>query len=156
LLTVGSVLTAAATFLTAIGVGAAVLQLRANGKQVRGQFEEALTARYRLIVVALPVWSFFDLDTLTSEQLDRISEEKTLSAYYQYFDLCNEQVFLNDKKRLDPKTWEEWRAGIAGNVRRRAFRTAWEKHICPHIGEDFREFKRLYKELAEEEALAAR
>jgi hypothetical protein len=148
---VGNTLTAAATFLTALGVGAAVWQLRQNGQDARAQFEEALTARYREIVNRLPVWSLFDLDELTPEQRARIAQEQTMSAFYQYFDLCNEQVFLHDKERLDPKTWEEWRKGIAGNLRRKSFRTAWVCHIKPHVGEDFQEFKALSRDLRIEE-----
>ncbi len=79
-----------------------------------------------------------------------------LSAYYRCFDLCNEQVFLHDNERLNEETWLQWRAGIAGNVRRKAFRVAWEEHIRPCIGKDFGEFKRLYKELAAEQRHGAR
>jgi hypothetical protein len=79
-----------------------------------------------------------------------------LSAYYRYFDLSNEQAFLNEKGRLDSKTWAEWRTGIEANVRWQAFRTAWEEQLRPNIGEDFGEFRTLYKELVAEPSRAAR
>jgi hypothetical protein len=137
---------AVGTLLTAAGVAAAVVQLRHNGQQTRRQFEESLTDRYRQLVAELPVWAFFD-DELTAEQRAAIDDAETLSSFYRYFDLCNEQAFLHRKGRLDAATWEEWSDGIATNVRREAFKHAWEDKLVGRIGSDFADFRAVYQDI---------
>jgi hypothetical protein len=132
--------------LTAAGVIAAVVQLHRNGQQARRQFEESLTDRYRQLVAELPVWAFFD-DDLTPEQHAVVNDPKTLSSFYRYFDLCNEQAFLHRQRRLDTATWEEWLDGIVTNVRREAFRHAWEDKLVGHIGSDFGDFRAIYEDV---------
>jgi hypothetical protein len=72
----GSILTATGTLLTAIGMGAAVMQLRANGRQARDQFEESLTARYRQLVAELPVWAFFELQEMSPSRVTKYSTSR--------------------------------------------------------------------------------
>jgi hypothetical protein len=132
--------------LTAAGVVAAVIQLHWNGQQTRRQFEESLTDRYRQLVAELPVWVFFD-DDLAPEQRDVVNDPETLSAFYRYFDLCNEQAFLHRQRRIDAATWEEWLDGIATNVRREAFRYAWEDKLVGRIGSDFGDFRAIYEDV---------
>jgi hypothetical protein len=143
---VTEVFTAVGSIATAAGVIAAFVQLRLNGKQARFTFEESLIARYHHIVAAMPVWAFFDTE-LTHEQKAEIAANSTLSAFYRYLDLCNEQIYLRQQQWLDDATWREWRQGIVANLRRPAFRWAWEHLLVDKIGADFGELKGLYAEI---------
>ena len=102
---------------TAVAVVFTGGQLWFNGRQARTQFEDGLTSRYRDLVGQLPIGAFLNEDVSTEEL------RKALSAFYRYFDVCNEQAFLHEKGRISDETWQEWRDGIESNMRRSAFKT---------------------------------
>jgi hypothetical protein len=122
---------------TAGGVMVTAIQLWLNRREARSQFEEGLTSRYRDLVRELPAGAFLDEDV----PIEEIRNAR--SAFYRYFDLCNEQAFLNEEGRISEDTWRQWEDGIASNMRRRAFRKAWCEEIEPKIGGDFEELKRV-------------
>jgi hypothetical protein len=101
---------------TAGGVIVTAIQLGLHRRQARNQFEEGLTSRYRDLVRELPVGAFLD------EEVPVVEIREARSAFYRYFDLCNEQVFLNEEGRISEDTWQQWEDGIASNMRRPAFR----------------------------------
>jgi hypothetical protein len=63
---------------------------------------------------------------------------------YFYIDLCNEQVFLRQNRRVCGATWVFWQDGIRSNLGRPAFKKAWEdfKLAAPN---SFRELRQLEK-----------
>jgi hypothetical protein len=126
---------------TAVAVVFTGRQLRFNRRQARTQFEDGLTSRYRDLVGELPIGAFLNEDVPADEI------RKALSAFYRYFDLCNEQAFLHEEGRISDETWEEWRDGIESNMRRRAFKTVWLQEIEPKIAGDFDELRRVLKHL---------
>jgi hypothetical protein len=127
---------------TCIGVFVAALQLRLNGQQAKTEFEDRMTEVYRDLAAQLPVEVFFS-DTEVEPELVQEKRE----VFYRYFDLCNEQAFLRRRRRIRRRTWEEWQAGIKGNMGRDAFDYAWYELIEPHIGEDFEDFKKVLEEV---------
>jgi hypothetical protein len=122
------------TCATAIGVFAGVAQLRFNQRQARPTFEDNVSSNYRALVAELPVEAMMDCELSAELQL------KSQSVFYRYFDLCNEQIYVHQTGRVTDTTWDEWRAGIETNLRRRAFRTAWSQ-LAGRIGGDFQEFR---------------
>jgi hypothetical protein len=117
------------TALGAIGTGLAVTvgvrQLKATEREIdvvqqqaQTAFEDDLSREYRQIVGDLPVEVFYaDSDVAFDERVHR--------SFYRYFDLSNEQLFLARQGRISYATQEQWRDGIAGNLRLPAFREAW-------------------------------
>jgi len=140
---VASAATSLGVCVAAVGVLLTLRQLRFNETQAQASFEDGLTASYRRIVAELPIGA------LLNETLAPDEAASARSAFYRYFDLCNEQVFLRDNHRLSDETWDQWRDGIAGNLARVAFKAAW-REMETGIGDDFTELRREFRiELAE-------
>jgi hypothetical protein len=112
-------LNGASSLATAVGVFLAGWQLRATKQQQQSSFEDSFTSQYREIVHSLP------LPAMLGEALADDELKAALPAFYRYFDLCNEQAFLREKKRIRTDTWLEWTEGIKQNLNRPAFRDAW-------------------------------
>jgi len=105
---------------TMLGVIFAGSQLWMSRKQSRTSFEDQLASQYREIIRRLPIGALLG-DELSEEEMD-----SALPAFLHYFDLCNEQVYLRNKHRIDKVTWKEWDEGIHQNLRRPAFAKAWQ------------------------------
>ena len=120
---------------TAVGVILAGWQLRLAKQQATTQFEDSLSAQYRDIARRLP------LEALLGEQLDDTTYARALPEFYHYFDLSNEQAFLNSRGRVRHSTWREWRDGITQNLKRPAFDRAWSEvsRRAPDSFNDLRE-----------------
>jgi hypothetical protein len=108
-----------ASIATALGVGVAAFHLRAAQKQGRTSFEDSLNSQYRSVIRCLP------LDALFGRSISAEDLSNFLPCFYQYFDLCNEQIFLHRIGRISEQTWKNWEEGITGNLRRPAFSDAW-------------------------------
>ena len=46
---------------------------------------------------------------------------------YNYLDLCNEQTYLRQKKRISKNRWKEWNDGIKDNLAKPAFKEVWDE-----------------------------
>ena len=128
-----------ASIATALGVGVGAVQLIISQRQTVTAFEDSLNHEYRKLVSTIPT------QALLGEDLDQEAHEKHLDEFYHYFDLCNSQVFLRQKKRISKKTWDFWCDGIRSNLERPAFRRAWT-NIGVRAGDDFSELKKLIAE----------
>jgi hypothetical protein len=122
---------------TAAGVGTAVVQLWMSRRQALTAFEDSMTNQYRAIAAELPVDVFLNRPVPAEELATH------RSAFYRYFDLCNEQVFLRSVGRVSRQTWTQWRDGIRQNLSRSAFRESWKQHFDQETDADFDELRRL-------------
>lgn len=125
-----------ASVATALGVAFAGAQLVVMQRQSRAQFEDSLNAQYRAIVARIP------LPALLGERLSEDELEESLRAFYDYFDLSNEQAFLDAQGRLSPSTWQNWQEGILQHLDRPAFLQAWHR-LSPHLNGSFDELRLL-------------
>ncbi len=119
---------------TAVGVLFAAWQLHRGVIQSRTDFEDRVVEEYRRISHRLPVRALLG-DALTADEQDAC-----LSTFYQYIDLCNEQVFLRVTRRISERTWLNWRDGIRSHLERPAFAMAWEQ-IKRRSGKSFNELR---------------
>ena len=119
-----------ASIATAVGVGIAAWQLRVTKQQEESQFEDSFAAQYRAIADTLP------LDALLGRELPETDLRAALRAFYNYFDLCNEQVFLAKQGRFRDATWDNWREGIEQHFKRPAFLQAWSR-LSPDLDGSF-------------------
>lgn len=131
-----NVATAIAAVFTAFGAWAAVRQLRLLEQQSVTSFEDGLVDEYRDIAKELP------LDALLGADVSEQEVAKVLPVFYRYFDLSNQQVFLQKQGRIRAETWELWKDGIESNLRRPAFARAWTEIAAKAIG-DFGELRAL-------------
>lgn len=133
---VSNAATAIAAVFTAFGAWAAVRQLRLLEQQSVTSFEDGLADEYRDIARELP------LDALLGVSMSPQEVTQALPAFYRYFDLCNQQVFLNMQGRIRAETWQLWKDGIQSNLRRPAFAQAWAEIAAKATG-DFNELRAL-------------
>lgn len=131
-----NVATAIAAVFTAFGAWAAVRQLRLLEQQSVTSFEDGLVNEYRDIAKEIP------LDALLGVDMSPQDVALALPAFYRYFDLCNQQVFLHKQGRIGTETWGLWRDGIVSNLRRPAFAWAWAEIASKATG-DFDELRAL-------------
>ena len=125
-----------ASIATAIGVAIAAWQLMLTKQQEQAQFEDGLNAQYRTIASTMP------LDALLGRTLTDDNIREQLRAFYNYFDLSNEQAFLFNRRRLRKATWKNWKEGIEENMQRPAIRRAWQL-LEPDLDGSFTDLKRL-------------
>ena len=104
-------------------------QLEIVQDQARTAFEDDLSREYRSIVGALPADAFY-----TDGRTD--FKDETNRAFYQYFDLSNEQLFHMRTGRVSSTTGKQWRDGIRGNLSLRTFMAAWDA-LEPNLHDAF-------------------
>ncbi len=107
---------------TALGVAIGASQLVIARRQQTAVFEQEFTHRYRDIDRRLPLWAV--IGTAEDDQYSH-SSDRTRRAFYDYFELCDEEVFYKDRRRVSKKTWSDWEEGIKANMRKPAFQAAW-------------------------------
>ena len=110
-------------------------QVKLRKEQATTQFEDELSREYRELARELPVKALLG-DELTDEEF----KEEFPDLYY-YVDLSNEQVFLRFEERVSKETWENWQDGIESNLKRPAFRMAWNE--IKDRSDTFQELRRL-------------
>ena len=130
------ILTAIGSVATAFGVLLAAWQLFLAHRQSVTTFEDSFAREYRELVATLPT------KALLGEPLTDDEHQQYFDEFYHYFDLCNEQVFLQKTGRITPATWKFWHDGIASNLRRPAFKRAWSE-IAAKANDDFSELRAL-------------
>ncbi len=107
------------------------LQLRMARSLVSAQFEQQFNERYRLVIARVPLESMLGESSVYDPSND--AQQQVRRAFYDYFELCEEQLFYKDSGKVSNSTWNEWRVGIESNFMLPAFRSAWEdlSAACP-------------------------
>jgi len=106
---------------TAIGVAIAAWQIRESRKLSQTTFEDSLDQQYRNLIMVIPV------NALLGKPIHKDDEKKTREGIYNYLDLCNEQTYLRETKRISKRRWGEWNEGIKDNICKPAFKEVWEE-----------------------------
>lgn len=96
-------------------------QLRLATRNTQVTFEDALAREFRQVSMRMP------LKALIGQPLDDAEMEASLAAFYWYFDLTNEQLFLRRHGRISETVWRSWEEGIERAMRRPAFAAAWAR-----------------------------
>ena len=121
---------------TTIGILIAAWQLWVAQKHAQTSFEDALAKEYRELSMGIPTKAFL------GEELTEEEYEAAKNDFYHYFDLSNSQAFLRQINRVSPQTWKYWSDGIRSNLKRPAFKMAWER-ITSQANGDFAELRLL-------------
>jgi len=121
---------------TAVSVLLVAWQLLRTHQQSVTVFEDSLAREYRELTAKIPTKAFLE-GNLTEQEY-----EANFDKFYRYFDLSNEQAFLHKKRRVRASTWIFWKDGIASNLKRPAFKRAWNE-VCKRSS-DFAELRALF------------
>jgi len=132
---------AGASVCTCIGVMVAGFQLFFARRGATTAFEDLMSREYRELARRLPVKFLLGKNPSAGE----LDQEDTLSGFFHYVDLSNEQVFLRKSSRISEATWREWRDGIRSTLALPAFGQAWER-IKTDLPGSFQELRQLEKE----------
>lgn len=129
------VISATAGVATALGVAFAAFQLRETRQQRQSEFELRFSDRYDEVVARVP------LEMLLGEQDYDPSHRDARRAFYDYFELCEQECYYRQQRRIGDKTWNDWRVGIRSNHAKASFRSAWHDlaAAAPNQFETFRQ-----------------
>lgn len=131
------ILSAVANLATTAAVIVASRQLVLAKRQAVTSFEDSMAKEYRELAAKIPTKVFL------GESLSEDEYIKYFDEMYRYFDLCNEQIFLNKAGRISSEAWTFWEDGIRTNLNRPAFMRAWSE-IAAKATNDFAELKELF------------
>lgn len=109
-----------ANIAAAVGVVVVVFQLALARREMRATFERSFVDKYDRVIVGVP------LSMLLGDNLKIDSDETAMRAFFDYFELCEEELYYRTVAKISSATWNEWWEGISLHMRRPAFQRAWE------------------------------
>lgn len=101
------------------------------------------TERYSEVMQNMPYaarepGSGYQLSSQSDEERQRV-----LGVFREYLNLCSEEKWLHDQKRIDHPTWKIWETGMQDVARFPSFHEAWSLLELEYAGyEDFQNFVR--------------
>ena len=112
--------------LAIVGVFIAVWQIWESRKIAQTSFENGLNQEYRELVRDIP------MDVLIGKPF-KDKNDGLREIIYNYLDLCNEQTYLRQIKRISKSRWKDWNEGIRDNLSKPAFKEVWDeiKEMAP-------------------------
>lgn len=126
----------AANVATAVGLIVVAVQMIWQASLERKQFEDGFAREYRDLIHVLPV------EAMLGKPLDGTRRDESMTAFYRYFDLCNQQAFMHEKGRIGSEVWRDWAEGIRDNLKLPAFQEMWAE-IKKCRPDSFHELRRL-------------
>ena len=113
-----------ASVATAAGAAFVVLQLQLARRQLKDQFEQKFVERYNQIIANVP------LPVILGEE-DAGKGTELARAFYDYYDLCEEELYYRKSGRVSKATWRDWWYGFSLHFEHSAFHTAWQQLSAP-------------------------
>ena len=123
-----------AQWITVAAVVVSAIAIVAGLKSVRDQLRVTIfleyTKRYSKIMQHMPFEARepggrYELTSQSEEERQRI-----LSVFREYLNMCSEEKWLHDHRRIDNATWGIWERGMQDTASFPSFGDAWEA-LCP-------------------------
>jgi hypothetical protein len=111
----------------AVGVAALAVTFRGIRDQLWLQTFTEYTKRYSSIMEGLPFEARKPGGRFDPEDLDDDSTSAYLSVMRNYLNLCSEELYLFEKKRIDAETWLIWTDGMSQVTEFPGFEFAWRR-----------------------------
>lgn len=131
---VAAIVTITGVPIALVGLAFAYRQFKLQASLHVAAFEDGFVREYRALIQQIPTKALLG-DTLTP-----LEREQSLKIFYHYVDLCNEQAYQAKEGRIRAATWNEWKSGIEGNLRRPEFARAWA-YIASKSANEFTELR---------------
>jgi hypothetical protein len=112
---------------TTAGVLVGVYQLVQARRSLREAFERTFVERYQSVVARI------ELDVLLGNRLPDLDDSDLRRAFFEYFELCEEELYYRSFRRVTRSTWRAWWYGMDLHFRNPAFAAAFEA-ICRQSG----------------------
>jgi len=123
----------ASSILVAAGSAAAIVfALKGVRDQLRVTVFLTYTERYAKAMDALPLEARrpggdYQLSSKTDEERDQV-----FGIFRDYFNLCAEEMWLRQHRRIDRATWQIWERGMQQVALFPPFRAAWQYLACEY------------------------
>lgn len=117
-----SVIEPIASIASAVGAGFVVFQLRQAQVELRSAFERSFVERYERIAERLDLKALLGHPPSRKLSLD----DPEVKVFFQYFELCEEELYYRAVGRVSRRAWRDWWEGIALNFRSPAFSEVFE------------------------------
>lgn len=113
-----------AQWATAVGAAFVAFQLWQTQRALRSTYERTFVERYERIIANVPLLAVLEgrlPENMSGEQADAIER-----AFFDYFELCEEELYFRKLGRISRRTWAEWWDGIALHFCNEAFAASLE------------------------------
>ena len=121
-----------AQWATAVGAGFVAFQLWQTQRALRATYERTFVDRYERIMADIPLAAVLEgrlSETATDDERQVIER-----AFFDYFELCEEELYFRKLGRISRRTWADWSEGMALHFRNDAFASELEnlaKRVAP-------------------------
>jgi hypothetical protein len=105
---------------------AVTMSLRSVRDQLWLQTFSEYTRRYLAILDSLPEEARTPDESLDPNGLAAPERRMLLVSLRRYFNLCSEEFYLRERKRIDAETWRIWESGMRATMRLPTFRRGWD------------------------------
>ena len=123
----GPIFEVLADIVTIIGIVAIFGTIWQTYQSNRIRFEDSLNKEYRGLMRPIPVDVLNESISTVRDSSPELREAR--ECIYNYFDLCNQQIYLRKIKRISDSCWSDWRDGIRGNFFLPSFKEVWEEDV---------------------------
>jgi len=114
-----------AQWATAVGAGIVAFQLWQTQRALRATYERTFVERYERIIADVPLTAV--LEGRLSETATDHEREVIERAFFNYFELCEEELYFRKLGRISRRTWADWWEGLALHFRNDAFSSQLEE-----------------------------
>ena len=122
-----AVVATVAQWATAIGAGFVAFQLWQTQRALRASYERTFVERYEQIIAHVLLAALLEgrlPDTVTDTDPEVIER-----AFFDYFELCEEELYFRKLGRITRRTWADWWEGMALQFRNDAFAAELERLV---------------------------
>lgn len=112
-----------ASVATPVGLIATVYQLQQARLALRDSFERTFVDRYQRIVAQI------DLNVMLGRNIANLEEPVARRAFFDYFELCEEELYFRAHGKIGSGTWRDWWYGMAINLRSPSFEKAYSELV---------------------------
>ena len=105
---------------TGLGVAFAAFQIRQAQQSLRDGFERTFVDRYERIIRQI------DLDVILGSREPNLSDPDVCRAFFDYFELCEEELYFRAYRKVSKATWNDWWYGIRGHLLNDHFKAAFD------------------------------
>lgn len=112
-----------ASIATPLGLLATVYQLHQTRRALRDSFERSFVDRYQRVI------SQIDLNVMLGRAHADLAEPAVRRAFFDYFELCEEELYYRAYGKVSAGTWRDWWYGMTIHLCSASFEQAFAELV---------------------------